>query len=218
MTDTAHPFDLKNDIAAGASGERGPIKPANQRNMARLSAVQALYQMDINGHGVGQTIAEFKTHRLGQELDGDAYRPADGGWFTLLVEGVVEHQRQIDPLVDQTLKEGWPLRRIDLTLRALLRAGVFELLHRKDVPGRVVVNEYVELSRGFFNAEEPGIVNGVLDRLGRHHRADDFPNAPPAPGPQTDLGAPLATPIKSSTDKAAEGDLPSKPGLAPTAE
>lgn len=150
------------------------MKPANQRAMARLAAVQALYQMDINGHGVQETIAEFKTHRLGQEMDGDAYRPADSGWFSLLVAGVVEHQRHIDPLVDQVLKEGWPLSRIDLTLRALLRAGAFELLYRKDVPGRVVVNEYVELSRGFFSAEEPGIVNGVLDNIGRRYRADDF--------------------------------------------
>lgn len=157
------------------------IKPANQRAMARLSAVQALYQMDMAGHGSGQVIDEFEKFRMGREVDGDEYLPADAGWFKLLVQGVVERQRQIDPVIDQTLKEGWPLRRIDLTLRALLRAGVFEMMYRRDVPGRVVVNEYVELSRGFFFEEEPGIVNGVLDRIGRDQRPDDFPAANAAP-------------------------------------
>ncbi|RWX75807.1 transcription antitermination factor NusB [Neorhizobium lilium] len=149
-----------------------PVKPANQRGAARLAAVQALYQMDIGGTGVLEVVAEYEAHRLGQELDGDTYLKADPSWFRSIVAGVVRDQTKIDPLVRSALQEDWPLSRLDSTLRAILRAGTFEILERKDVPIAVIVTEYVEIARAFFAEEEPRIVNAVLDRLAKQIRAD----------------------------------------------
>ncbi|MGE6739187.1 transcription antitermination factor NusB [Allorhizobium pseudoryzae] len=149
-----------------------PVKPANQRGAARLAAVQALYQMDIGGTGVLEVVAEYEEHRLGQELDGDTYLKADPSWFRSIVAGVVRDQTKIDPLVRATLLESWPLSRLDSTLRAILRAGTFEILERKDVPVPVIVTEYVEIAQAFFEGEEPKIVNAVLDRIAKQVRGD----------------------------------------------
>ncbi|MGE7369873.1 transcription antitermination factor NusB [Neorhizobium sp. NPDC001467] len=149
-----------------------PVKPANQRGAARLAAVQALYQMDIGGTGVLEVVAEYEAHRLGQELDGDTYLKADASWFRSIVSGVVRDQDKIDPLIRSALQEDWPLSRLDSTLRATLRAGTFELIERKDVPVAVIVTEYVEIARAFFEGEEPKIVNAVLDRLAKQLRGD----------------------------------------------
>nr|WP_306837649.1 transcription antitermination factor NusB [Neorhizobium huautlense] len=149
-----------------------PVKPANQRGAARLAAVQALYQMDIGGTGVLEVVAEYEAHRLGQELDGDTYLKADPSWFRSIVSGVVRDQEKIDPMLRSALQEDWPLSRLDSTLRATLRAGTFELIERKDVPVAVIVTEYVEIARAFFEGEEPKIVNAVLDRLAKQIRGD----------------------------------------------
>lgn len=149
-----------------------PIKPANQRGAARLAAVQALYQMDIGGTGVLEVVAEYEQHRLGQELDGDTYLKADPSWFRSIVSGVVRDQQKIDPLVRSSLQESWPLSRLDSTLRAILRAGTFEVLERKDVPTPVIVTEYVEIAQAFFEGEEPKIVNAVLDRIAKQIRSE----------------------------------------------
>jgi N utilization substance protein B len=153
---------------------RRGVKAANQRGAARLGAVQALYQMDVSGAPLPTVVAEFEHHRLGQELEGRQLRQADVVFFKALVAGVVELQRKIDPIIHEALPETWPLTRIDLTLRAILRCGVYELLERRDVPGRVVINEYVDVARAFFDADEPGLVNGVLDRVARQMRAQEF--------------------------------------------
>lgn len=147
-----------------------PIRPANQRGAARLAAVQALYQMDIGGTGVLEVVAEYEAHRLGQELDGDTYLKADAGWFRSIVSGVVRDQAKIDPVIRSALQEDWPLSRLDSTLRAILRAGTFEIVERKDVPIAVIVTEYVEIARAFFEEEEPRVVNAVLDRIARQIR------------------------------------------------
>jgi N utilization substance protein B len=152
-----------------------PVRSANQRGAARLSAVQALYQMDVGGATLPSVVAEFEAHRLGQELEGDQLRPADAGFFRVLVGGVVDMQRTIDPLIHRNLPPTWPLTRIDFTLRAIMRCGVFELLERHDVPGRVVITEYVDVARAFFSADEPGLVNGVLDAVARQARPQEFP-------------------------------------------
>jgi N utilization substance protein B len=149
-----------------------PVRPANQRGAARLAAVQALYQMDIGGTGVLEVVAEYEAHRLGQELDGDTYLKADASWFRAIVAGVVRDQVKIDPLVRSALQEDWPLSRLDSTLRAILRAGTFELVERKDVPVAVIVTEYVEIARAFFADEEPRVVNAVLDRIAKQIRGD----------------------------------------------
>ena len=157
------------------SGPRSESRPANQRGAARLAAVQALYQLEIGGGDMLTVIQEFEAFRLGQEIDGYEYRQADAGWFRDVVGGVVAEQRLIDPMVHTALVEDWPLKRVDATLRAILRCGTYELLKRNDVPGRVIISEYIDIARAFFEDDEPRLVNGVLDRIAHDNRPDEFP-------------------------------------------
>ncbi|MFK0163851.1 MULTISPECIES: transcription antitermination factor NusB [Rhizobium] len=149
-----------------------PAKPANQRGAARLAAVQALYQMDIGGTGVLEVVAEYEAHRLGQELDGETYLKADASWFRSIVSGVVREQTKLDPLIGSALQDDWALSRLDSTVRAILRAGTFELIDRKDVPVPVIVTEYVEIAHAFFEEDEPKLVNAVLDRIAKQVRGE----------------------------------------------
>ncbi len=149
-----------------------PVKTANQRGAARLAAVQALYQMDVGGTGVLEVVAEYETHRLGQEVDGDTYLKADASWFRSIVAGVVRDQTSIDPMIRGALQDDWMLSRIDSIVRAILRAGVFELLERKDVPVAVIVTEYVEIAQAFFAEDEPKLVNAILDRIAKQVRVE----------------------------------------------
>jgi N utilization substance protein B len=130
--------------------------------------------MDIGGAGLNDIFAEFESHWLGGEVEGDQYLPAEAAFFRDIVSGVVRDQKKIDPLIDEALSRGWPLKRIDAILRAVLRAGAYELEHRKDVPGRVVISEYVDVANAFVDREETGMVNAVLDQIGRRFRADEF--------------------------------------------
>jgi transcription antitermination protein NusB len=154
-----------------------PSRKANRRGAARLAAVQALYQMDIAGAGLNDIFAEFESHWLGSEVEGDKYLPAEAAFFRDVVSGVVRDQTRLDPLVDDALAKGWPLKRIDAIIRAVMRAGAYELEHRKDVPARVVVTEYVDVANAFVDREETGMVNAVLDQLARRFRADEFSRA-----------------------------------------
>lgn len=153
------------------------VKSANARGAARLAAVQALYQMDVGGVSLDEVIAEFETWRLGKELDGVRYRDADAAFFGDLVAGVVKHQRELDPKIHIALVEGWPLTRLDLTLRAILRAATRELTASRDVPARVVITEYVDVAKAFFDGEESSLVNGVLDTLAHQLRPEEFASA-----------------------------------------
>ena len=150
-----------------------PVRQANKRGAARLAAVQALYQMDVAGSGLMEIADEYEAHRLGKEIDGSQYRAADVQWFRAILSGVVENQTKIDPIVKQSLIEGWPLSRLDSTLRAILRSGTYELMQRRDVPVAVIVNEYVDIARAFFEDEEPKLVNAVLDRVAKRVRDGD---------------------------------------------
>lgn len=161
-------------MADGKKPARGSDRKANRRGAARLAAVQALYQMDIAGAGINDIFAEFESHWLGNEVEGDKYLPAEAAFFKDVVAGVVRDQAKLDPLIDDALQKGWPLKRIDAILRAVLRAGSYELEHRKDVPGRVVVSEYVDVAHAFVEKEETGMVNAVLDQIARQFRADEF--------------------------------------------
>jgi N utilization substance protein B len=151
-----------------------PERKANRRGAARLAAVQALYQMDIAGTGLNEILAEFESHWLGREVEGAQYLPAEAAFFRDVVQGVVREQRKLDPLIDCALSEGWPLKRIETVLRAVLRAGAYELDRRTDVPARAVVSEYVDVANAFVDKDETGLVNAVLDQLARHLRADEF--------------------------------------------
>ncbi|GAA0783159.1 transcription antitermination factor NusB [Roseibium denhamense] len=150
------------------------IRPANKRGVARLAAVQALYQMELSGAPLTSVISEFTAFRLGKEMDGEQYRDADEQWFKSIVAGVVEDQKLVDPFIHTALKEDWPLKRIDSLLRAILRSGSFELLRRKDVPAKVIISEYIDVAKAFFEDDEPGLVNGVLDRLAHELRNAEF--------------------------------------------
>jgi N utilization substance protein B len=150
---------------------------ANRRGAARLAAVQALYQMDLASTSLNDILAEFERHWIGREVEGDQYLPAEAAFFREVVSGVVAEQRKLDPLIDAALSRGWPLKRIEAVLRAILRAGAYELDHRRDVPARVVVSEYVDVAHAFVDAEETGMINAVLDQLARQIRAGEFGQA-----------------------------------------
>jgi N utilization substance protein B len=111
---------------------------------------------------------------LGKEVEGCQFREAEAGFFRDLVEGVVREQLRIDPLIDHQLAAGWRLTRVDSILRAILRAGAYEILVRSDVPARVVISEYVDIAHAFFAEEEPKVVNGILDKLGHKARPHEF--------------------------------------------
>jgi N utilization substance protein B len=147
---------------------------ANRRGAARLAAVQALYQMDIAGKGLNDILAEFERHWLGQEVEGEQYLPAEAAFFRDIVGGFTAEQRRLDPLIDQALAAGWPLKRVEAIVRAVLRAGAFELDKRSDIPARVVVSEYVSVANAFVDREETGMVNAVLDTLARRFREGEF--------------------------------------------
>jgi transcription antitermination protein NusB len=149
-------------------------RKANRRGAARLAAVQALYQMDIASTPVNDILAEFESHWIGQEVEGSQYLPAEAAFFRSIVKGVLDDQRTLDPMIDNALQNGWPLKRVEALLRAVLRAGAFELSGRTDVPARVVVSEYVDVAHAFLDRDETGMVNAVLDQLARQLRAGEF--------------------------------------------
>jgi N utilization substance protein B len=164
-------------MAGGPARDDKDARKANKRGAARLAAVQALYQMDLAGTGLNEILAEFESHWIGREVEGAQYLPAEAAFFRDIVSGVVHEQRELDPLIDEALSKGWPLKRIETVLRAALRAGAYELIHRTDVPARVVVAEYADVVAAFVGRDETGMVNAVLDQLARRVRADEFGRA-----------------------------------------
>jgi N utilization substance protein B len=141
------------------------------RSVARLAAVQALYQMETSNAGVETVVREFTDHRFDRDLEGEALAAADEAFFAEIVRGAVAEQGPIDRAIARRLATGWKLERIDATLRAILRAGAFELMRRPDVPVEVVIDEYLEITKSFFEGPEPGFVNGALDAIARDERA-----------------------------------------------
>lgn len=147
---------------------------ANRRGAARLAAVQALYQMDIAATPLNDILGQFEAFWIGREVEGDEYLPAEAAYFRDVVGGVVADQRRLDPMIDAVLSKGWPLVRIETVLRAILRAGAYELDRKTDVPARVVVSEYVDVANAFVDPSETGMINAVLDQLARQLRASEF--------------------------------------------
>ncbi len=150
------------------------IRKSDRRSAARLAAAQALYQMEVTEKGLNDILAEFEAHWIGQEIEGDAYNPAEIAFFRDVVSGVLKDQLPIDRGLDDTLAKGWPLRRVEALMRAILRAAFYELRRRPDVPARVVVTEYVDIAAAFFGPEESGMINAVLDALARQTRPAEF--------------------------------------------
>ena len=160
------------DQAAGAGGRQGS---ASRRRLARLAAVQALYQLDHNpGLGAEAVIREFIRDRLGREIDGEVYGEADAELFADIVRGVADARERLDETLSAALSEEWPLGRLKTILRLILEAGAYELAHRPDIPPRVTMSEYVGIAHAFFAGSEPGLANGVLDRLARALRGSEL--------------------------------------------
>ena len=164
-------------MTSGAPLPAKEKRKANRRGAARLAAVQALYQMDLAGTGINEILAQFESHWIGQEVEGAQYLPAEAEFFRDVVSGVLREQRALDPLIDEALAGGWPLKRIETILRAVLRAGVYELTRRADVPARVIITEYADIAAAFVERDETGMVNAVLDQLARRLRAAEFDRA-----------------------------------------
>jgi transcription antitermination protein NusB len=147
-----------------------PRQPAGRRrSAARLAAVQALYQIEIAGAPVETVVAEF----LRDGIDPDHRGAFDEALFADIVRGATARLAELDLRIGEALTPDWPLERLENVLRAILRAGTYELAARIDVPAPVVISEYLEIAHAFFAGKEPGLVNGVLDRLARGLRPEE---------------------------------------------
>lgn len=161
--------------SAAAENETSQHSGNRRRSVARLAAVQALYQLSHNpGLDPVSVVGEFIHHRLGREIDGEQYGEADEKLFADLVRGVERHRERLDETLSAALNEEWPLSRLETILRLILEAGAYELAHRPDIPPRVTLDEYVTIAHAFFDGKEPVLANGVLNRLARALRPAEF--------------------------------------------
>ena len=141
------------------------------RSAARLAAVQALYQQEMEGTALPRLLKEFHDHRLGATIEDEQYHDAERDFFDDIVTGVDARRAELDALIVDRLAEGWTLERLDRSMRAILRAGAYELLARPDVPVGSVISEYVDVAHAFFDKRESGFVNGLLDAIAKEVRA-----------------------------------------------
>jgi N utilization substance protein B len=170
------PNSLQSVLEQLAEAEKSRAEPQltsrqrRARTVARLAAVQALYQMELAGEGVETVIAEFSNHRFDADIEGEMLAEADEDYFAAIVRGVIEEQAAIDAAVKARLASNWRMERLDSTLRALLRSGAWELKESRDVPKEIVIDEYVELAKAFFDESEARFVNAALDGVARDVR------------------------------------------------
>ena len=149
-----------------------PAARSRSRSAARLAAVQALYQQEMEGTAVAPLLHEFHHHRLGATIDGVEYADAEVDFFDDLVRGVDARREELDALISATLAEDWSLARLDRAMKAILRAGAYELSARPDVPTGSVISEYVDVAKAFYDKREAGFVNGLLDAIAREVRGE----------------------------------------------
>jgi len=123
--------------------------------------------MELSGASPANVVGEFLKHRLGHEGEGDNFGAADESLFAALVEGTCARREELDRAIAAVLTPDWPLERLEIILRSILRAGAYELLARPEVPVKVAISEYLDIAHAFFAGKEPGLINGVLDRLAR---------------------------------------------------
>jgi N utilization substance protein B len=140
------------------------------RSAARLAAVQALYQQDMEGTPTARLIHEFHDHRLGATIEGATYAEAEESFFDDIVSGASERRDEIDALIAGRLAEGWTIDRLDKPMKAILRAGAYELIARPDVPKASVISEYLDVAEAFYDKREKGFVNGLLDAIAKGAR------------------------------------------------
>lgn len=148
-----------------------PIAPRSQsRSAARLAAVQALYQREMEATSLPRLLKEFHDHRIGREIEDAQYAEAEIDFFDDVVLGTEKYHEDIIERLTLRLSEGWTLQRLDKTLAQILRAGVYELLHRQDIPTATVINEYVDVAHAFFDEKDAKFVNGILDAIAKDVR------------------------------------------------
>ncbi len=140
---------------------------SRSRSAARLAAVQALYQLEMEGTPLARLLHEFHEHRLGATIEDETYAEAEVAFFDDIVSGTDTRREEIDALVAARLAEGWSLERLDRPMRAILRAGTYELVARPDVPAATVINEYLDVAHAFYDKRETGFVNGLLDAIAK---------------------------------------------------
>ena len=143
---------------------------SRSRSAARLAAVQALYQMEMESTPLARLLHEFHEHRLGATIEDDTYADAEVDFFDDVVAGVDARRDEIDALIAARLAEGWSLERLDRPMRAILRAGAYELVARTDVPVATVISEYIDVAHAFYDKRETGFVNGLLDAIAKAAR------------------------------------------------
>ena len=143
---------------------------SKSRSAARLAAVQALYQHDMEETPQAKLLHEFHQHRLGATIGDDEYAEAEADFFDDVVTGALTRADEIDAIIMGKLSAGWSLERLDKPMRAILRAGTYELLARADVPVKSVINEYVDVADAFYDKREKGFVNGLLDAVAKDVR------------------------------------------------
>jgi len=144
---------------------------STSRSAARLAAVQALYQQEMEGTPLARLLKEFHDHRLGATIEDEKYHEAEIDFFDDIVAGVDARKSDIDQAVAGKLATGWTLERLDRPMRAILRAGTYELIARPDVPVGTVISEYVDVAHAFFDKRESGFVNGLLDAIAKNVRS-----------------------------------------------
>jgi N utilization substance protein B len=144
---------------------------SRSRSAARLAAVQALYQQEMEGTPLARLLHEFHEHRLGATIEDQRYHDAERDFFDDIVEGTHARRKEIDALIGRRLAEGWTLERLDRPMRAILRAGAYELVARPDVPVGSVISEYVDVAHAFYDKRETGFVNGLLDAIAKETRS-----------------------------------------------
>ncbi len=148
----------------------GSAVRSRSRSAARLAAVQALYQLEMEKVPLARLLHEFHAHRLGAAIDGIQYAEAEVDFFNDLVRGVDSRRGELDEIISGRLAEGWTLDRLDRPMRQILRAGTYELVGRPDVPTATVISEYVDVAKAFYDPRESGFVNGLLDKVAKDKR------------------------------------------------
>lgn len=156
-------------MVSAAKTPRNPAQGA-KRSAARLAAVQALYQMEMTGVSADAVIVQFFDPDVRRQWSDSSVVDFDRGLFTQIVRGVTAQRAELDRILGAALTADWTVERLEIILRRILEAGTYELTERTDVPPRVVITEYVDVAHAFYSGAEPGLVNGVLDRLARQFR------------------------------------------------
>ena len=155
--------------------KRAPRHVLPRRLASRLGAVQALYQMEVAETPLHEVLAEFASRRVGDELENGQCGFPDNALLQDIVRGVLRHQRAIDREIQRHVRAGWELPKLDATVRAILRAGTYELMHRRDIPARAIISEYIQVAQAFFgDGDARRFVNGVLDAIARDFRAAEL--------------------------------------------